>query len=150
MPVFPGPPVLGRGVVILPGDDLPPMCAEWPRIVVDAAALDDPGPAADALHENWLTRRPCVVVLDVEAAALRQAERCERDVWELGEGFEFARERLQYLVWSNNYDLRGDEPIWWHGRRAERLGARAASGAADGDVVLPGGQMAWCDGRASP
>ncbi len=146
MPVFPGPPVLGRGVVILPGDDVPPVCAGWPRVVVDAAALDDPAPAADGLHENWLARRPCVVVLGVEAAALRQAERCERDVWELGESFEFARERLQYLVWSNNYDLRGDEPIWWHGRRAERLGARAVSGAADGDVVLPGGQAAWCDG----
>jgi DNA helicase II / ATP-dependent DNA helicase PcrA len=145
MPVFPGPAALGRGLLAPAGCQLPPECGAWPRVVIDDAALGEPRPVADLLHEHWLRRRPCVVILAVDAASLRAPERCEREVWELEEGFEFARERLQYLAWSNNYDLRGREPVWWHGRRAERLGAVAA-GSLAADVVLPDGRPAWCDG----
>lgn len=76
---------------------------------------------------------------------MRAAETSVAAPWQLNPAFEFARERLQYLVWSNNYDCRGDEPIWWHGRRAERLGATAVSGGP-GDVLLGDGTPAWCDG----
>jgi DNA helicase-2/ATP-dependent DNA helicase PcrA len=145
MPTFPGPAALGRGVLVLAGSAPPVDCESWPRIVIDDAAVADPGPVAEVLHDCWLRRRPCVVVLEVDAGSLRQPERCEGAVWEVEEGFEFGRERLQYLAWSNNYDLRGEVPIWWHGRRAERLGAVAADESV-ADVVLPDGRPAWCDG----
>jgi DNA helicase II / ATP-dependent DNA helicase PcrA len=143
MPVFPGPSALGRGVVKLPGQRVPPECAGWPRVVIDAGTLGNPAPVADELHGLWSRRQACVVVLDVDPAALKAAERCDRAVWEVGEGFEFARERLQYLTWSNNYELRGDDRVWWHGRRALRLGATASSTS---DVVLADGRRAFCDG----
>jgi DNA helicase-2/ATP-dependent DNA helicase PcrA len=154
MPVFPGPAVLGRGVVVTAGRRLPPVCSDWPTIVIDDAVLADPASTANQLHEHFLERRPCVVELGVDPAELRAPERDEREVWELGERFEFARERLQYLVWSNNYDwtnfydLHGDEPVWWHARRAERLGAVIPGPAgSDGcDVLLADSRPAWCDG----
>lgn len=145
MPVFPGPAVLGRGVTVPGGRDVPAACRGWPRVVIDDDALQDPLRVAGILHQHWLRRRPCVVVLTAEAELLRAPERCDAQVWELDESFEFSRERLQYLAWSNNYDLRGAEPIWWHGRRAERLGA-TRSRSPHGDAVLPDGRMAWCDG----
>ncbi|HXY45647.1 MAG TPA: ATP-dependent DNA helicase UvrD2 [Acidimicrobiales bacterium] len=144
MAVFPGPAALGRGLLVPAGRPLPRECEAWPRVVVDDAALAEPAPVADVLHQHWLRRLPCVVVLAVDPACLRAPERCEREVWEVEEGFEFARERLQFLMWSNNYDLRGDEPVWWHGRRAERLGATATASSAD--VVLPDGRAVFCDG----
>ena len=105
MSAFPGPAALGRGVLVPAGHRLHAKCRQWPRVVIDEAVLANPGPVADRLHEHWLRRRPCVVVLAVDAASLRAPERCEREVWEMDEGFEFVRERLQYLAWSNNYDL---------------------------------------------
>ena len=63
-------------------------------------------------------RRPIVVELGVDPALLREPEVCRRPVYELTPHFEFGRERLQFLVWANNYDARGGAPIWWHGRKA--------------------------------
>ena len=147
MPVFPGPAALGRGVIVPAGRQLPSACEGWPQVVIDDSGLADPAPLAGRLHEHWLSRQPCVVVLAVDAEALREAETCSQEVWELTPDFEFSRERLQFLAWSNNYDLRGDAPVWWHGRRAERLGATTATPAATGaDVVLPDGRPAFCDG----
>ena len=143
MPTFPGPVALGRGVVTLPGATLPEVCVSWPRVQIDDRTLDEPAGAADRLFQLWLERRPFVVVLATDPEALRAAERSERPVHELDPSFEFSRERLQFLVWSNTYDLRGTEPIWWHGRRAERLGATAGG---ETDVTLADGSPAWCDG----
>jgi len=143
MPAFPGPAPLGRGVVILAGAEPPPECGGWPRIVIDREVIEDPAAAADELHGLWLARRPFVAVLAADPELLRSPERSDRPVYELDPAFEFPRERLQYLVWSNTYDLRGPEPVWWHARRAERLGARAGGTA---DVVLVDGSPAWCDG----
>lgn len=135
--VFPGPPELGRGAVIEPGGDAP---GEWPRVLASSGDVA-------ALHAHWLERRPVVVVLDVDPAALREKETFDGPAWSLAPSFEFERERLQYLVWSNNYDCRRGEPVWWHGRRAEKLGAApCGTGSAQGDVVLPDGTPAWCDG----
>jgi DNA helicase-2/ATP-dependent DNA helicase PcrA len=143
MAVFPGPAALGRGVTTLPERELPAECADWPRLEIDAGVLAHPAPAADKLHDLWARRQPYVVVLAVDPLSLKAAERCERAVWEVGEGFEFARERLQYLTWSNNYDQTGSGSVWWHGLRALKLGA---SESPTSDVVLPDGRAAFCDG----
>jgi DNA helicase II / ATP-dependent DNA helicase PcrA len=144
---FPGPDVLGRGLVIPPGAPVPPPFADVPRVVVDDAVLAAPEGVGATLHDAWDRRRRVVVELAVPADALRAPEAEERAPYLLDPGFTFARERLHFLVWANNYDARkSGEPVWWHGVRATRLGA--GSGGPDGlaDVALPGGTPAWCDG----
>jgi DNA helicase-2/ATP-dependent DNA helicase PcrA len=143
MTAFPGPAELGRGIVTSPGQRLPSSCESWPRLVLDDEVLAAPAAAAAELHLHWLRREPVIVVLTTDAGSLRAPERFEGEPFELEVGFEFARERLQFLVWSNNYDARAGAPIWWHGRRAERLGAAPDDAA---DVRLSSGAAAWCDG----
>jgi DNA helicase-2/ATP-dependent DNA helicase PcrA len=98
---------------------------------------------AEELHGYWFARRPVVVELAVDPAALRAPEHCGRPVYELTPHFEFSRERLQFLVWANNYDARGGVPIWWHGRKAARLcadeGVREAESDAEAGAGGPGG-----------
>ena len=56
-------------------------------------------------------------------------------------------ERLQFLVWANNYDARGGDPVWWHGRKAAR--AAAARGVAEegpADITLADGTPLFVDG----
>ena len=114
---------------------------------------------ADALGDFWRSRTPVAVILHVDPSALRHPETTELPPWRLGPAFEFVRERLQYLVWSNNYDCRGDQPIWWHGRKAQRLadalaarqdsGVYASPGSNPtdrGDFALADGTVIWCDG----
>jgi DNA helicase-2/ATP-dependent DNA helicase PcrA len=128
---------LGRGVVVAPGAEPPAAWAGAARIQVEDES------AAVALHEAWSQRRPVVVELGIDAGELKQPETDARPPYSLGPGFEFARERLHFLVWANTYDARAGEPVWWHGVRAGRLGAQPGGPA---DVVLPDGTPAWCDG----
>ena len=131
------PTALGRGVVVLPGAEAPAGWEGAPRIRVEGEEAVEP------LHRTWSERRPVVIELAVDAADLKRPESGARPPYELGPGFEFARERLHFLVWANTYDCRGGEPVWWHGVRAGRLGAERGGPA---DVVLPDGTPAWCDG----
>ena len=131
------PAVLGRGVVVPPGADVPAGWESAPRIPVDGEE------AIDRLHRAWSERRPVVVELAVDAGDLKRPETEARPPYELGPGFEFRRERLHFLVWANTYDCRRGEPVWWHGVRAGRVGADVGGPA---DVVLPDGTPAWCDG----
>ncbi|MGO8864289.1 MAG: ATP-dependent DNA helicase UvrD2 [Acidimicrobiales bacterium] len=88
-----------------------------------------------------------MVELGVDPAALRAPERCHRPPYELTPNFEFGRERLQFLVWANNYDARGGDPIWWHGRKATRH--FAGDGVGEGgaaDIVLADGTPMFIDG----
>jgi len=128
---------LGRGLVIAPGAEAPPGWDGVPRVRVDDET------ASGTLHEAWSRRRPVVVELGIEAGELKVPEREVRAPYEVGAGFEFGRERLHFLVWANTYDGRSGEPVWWHGVRAGRLGARVGGPA---DIVLPDGTPAWCDG----
>src|SRR2546423_11032680 len=85
-----------------------------------------------------------VVNVPVPGDARGEAEGEGRPPYELDPGFTFERERLQFLVWANNYDARKPgEPVWWHGVRASRIGATLGGPA---DVLLPDGTPAWCDG----
>jgi DNA helicase-2/ATP-dependent DNA helicase PcrA len=152
---------LGRGVVVLPGVGPPSSWSACPRVLIDEASLRAPGPVAEELHAYWSSRRPVVIELDVDPAALRAPERAAGPVYRLQPDFEFSRERLQFLVWANNYDARSGQPIWWHGRRAARIGAEEGvreSGEGDGDggedgvengtadIVLADGTPLFVDG----
>ncbi|HEX2274182.1 MAG TPA: ATP-dependent DNA helicase UvrD2 [Acidimicrobiales bacterium] len=144
---FPGPDALGRGLVVSPGAEVPAGWQGVERIGVDDTALAEPAPTADRLHRAWRERTRVVVELAVDAAELRQPESERRPPYELDPSFEFSRERLHFLVWANNYDGRkaGQEPVWWHGARAVRLGQGATPGGP-ADVVLDDGRPGWCDG----
>ena len=146
--VAPGPAVLGRGVVITAGDDVPPAWAGAPVVIVDEAAVAGPESVVTRLHEAWAGRRPVVVVLGVDPAQFRTPEAWPAEPWRLGVGFEPWLDRLHFLVWANTYDARGGgPPIWWWARKAKRLGVGAVA-IPDGpaDIVLADGTPAWVDG----
>ena len=112
---------LGRGVVVLPGSDVPPPWSACTRVIVGDTETGDPAPTVDVLHGLWLARRPVVIELAVDPDTLRAPQRHDGPVHGLDPSFEFPRERLQFLVWANTYDARHGDPMWWHGRKAARL-----------------------------
>ena len=163
---FPGPESLGRGLVVAPGVPLDGDLAAargWDRVRVDGSLLEA-GPGAgsadsearggrgrleetvEQLHRAWGSRRPVVVELDLTAETVRSLRRPEIvDVapYLLGAEYTLLTERLQFLLWRNNYDARSGEPIWWWARKAADVGARSGGQA---DVVLRDGTEAWVDG----
>jgi DNA helicase II / ATP-dependent DNA helicase PcrA len=152
------PDVLGRGVVVDAGQAPPAPWAGAPRVEVDEAALADPAAVVGALHRAWAARTPVVVSLGVDPARFRRPRQIVAEPWTLGARFELWEDRLQFLVWANNYDARSDpaSPVWWWARKAGRLGAVVGQGlagdatsegdSADADVVLADGRPAWVDG----
>ena len=52
-----------------------------------------------------------VVELAIDPRALRDPKSVIRPSYELSPRFEFSRERLQFLVWANNYDARAGDPV---------------------------------------
>ena len=60
----PGPPVLGRGVVVADGAAPPAPWADAPVIVVDDEVLARPAAAVTTLHEAWAARRRHTHLLD--------------------------------------------------------------------------------------
>jgi DNA helicase-2/ATP-dependent DNA helicase PcrA len=145
-----GPVELGRGVVVLPGATPPVSWASCPRVVITEATLADPAPLVEELHGHWFTRQPVTVELGIDPVALRAPESCRRSVYELTPHFTFDRERLQFLVWANNYDARGGSPIWWHGRKAARRfgaeGVHQVDRGSVGDITLADGSPLFIDG----
>ena len=153
---FPGPEALGRGLVVALGVDLTGDLAAasgWERVRVGGSLLVEASDAAgrlaettERLHRAWAGRRRVLVELDLPAeqlAGLRQPVIVERPVYELGAEFTLLRDRLQFLLWRNNYDARRGEPVWWWARKAAGLGAQAGGRA---DVMLGDGGEAWVDG----
>lgn len=106
---------LGRGLVVKKGA---PGLPNTDRVTVDGSpqALDLLGPA-------YRNRTPITVELTIDPKELKEPASWHGDVYALTPAFDFPRERLHFLVWANNYDhTRAGEPIWWHGRLAQRLG----------------------------
>ena len=140
---FPGPPELGRGVVIGPDQALPIAFSDAETLEITAATLQDPTDVLRRLHNAFASRTPVVVRLLVDHRDLLEPQTDPRPPWLLGPRFEFERERLHFLVWANNYDLRDGEFVWWHAHKAKRLGATIGGPA---DVELADGRAAWVDG----
>ena len=161
---FPGPAELGRGLTVAAGSALGANLAaaqNWERVRVDEALPangsagsnsrpDDIGErlgeTVERLHRAWASRRPVVVELDLAddtLRALRQPVITEHPPYLLDAEFTLLTERLQFLLWRNNYDARRGEPVWWWARKASGLGATIGGRA---DVVLHDGTEAWVDG----
>ncbi len=133
--------------VAVPGDG-------WERLRVGvelfAGEFRDPrsglAETVEGLHRAWSGRRRVFVELDLPADAvrsLRQPVIEERPTYLLDAEFTLLTERLQFLLWRNNYDARSGEPVWWWARKAAGLGAQIDGRA---DVVLRDGTEAWVDG----
>ena len=144
---MPGPPELGRGVVVLPGMAPPEPWKDCPRLLIERKTLTDPVAALESLHRAWFERQPVVVELAVDPKVLRDPEVWHRPVYDLSPRFEFTRERLQFLVWANNYDARSGDPVWWHGRKVARsFPDDVAVEAGPADIVLSDGRPLYVDG----
>jgi DNA helicase-2/ATP-dependent DNA helicase PcrA len=155
MSSHPGPAALGRGVVVGAAQPAPDAWSDAPRVVVDDAALAEPGPLVRALHTAWLDRTPVVVELQVDPQRFRRPESVVVEPCELGPDHELWLDRLHFLVWANTYDARAGEPVWWWARKAARLGATLPAETGEGsapsapdtpDVLLADGIPAWIDG----
>ena len=120
----PGPAALGRGVIVADGSPAPVAWGDAVRVVVDDDVLRAPAAAVAQLHGLWAARTAVVVDLRVPVEMLRASETDERAPHALTPAFEFARERLYFLVRANNYDARDGTPRWWPAMEAERLGAQ--------------------------
>lgn len=132
---------------MLPGVAPPEPWKECPRLLIERQSLTDPVAALETLHRAWFERQPVVVELAVDPKTLRDPEVCHRSVYDLTPRFEFSRERLQFLVWANNYDARSGDPIWWHGRKVAR--SFPDDGVVEGgpaDIVLSDGRPLYVDG----
>lgn len=132
---------LGRGIVVAPGVKVPKQWRKLAPFRIDRAVLARPQKAVETLHRHWVRRIPLVVELQVAAGELKESESCWSEPYLLDPSFEFWRERLHFLVWANNYDATRGEPIWWHARLAQSLGAIAHPEA---EIDLDGPR--WCDG----
>ncbi len=139
---FPGPAVLGRGVVVADGQPPPDGFGDLRRVRIDADVASSPAHAARVLHHHWVRRRPVVVELAVDNDGLRAPETVTEAPFRLTPALELARERLHFLIWANNYDARRGDPIWWHGVLARRRGAEPST-VADARI---GDLDVWCDG----
>lgn len=138
---------LGRSVVVDPGQPAPEQWADCDRVAVSAV---DAGTARD-LHEAWRRRRPLVIELSPGAGlddpSVAPPERVESlQPWEWPVDLYLPGEALHHAVWANSVDARpgGVPPAWRWGQLARRLGA--GPGGQGGDVVLPDGRPAICDG----
>ena len=126
-----------------------PAHAGGPRNVTNGQPGSADGRLAETvarLHRAWACRRPVVVELDLSTEALRalrEPQVVEVAPYMLDAEYTLLTERLQFLLWRNNYDARSGEPVWWWARKAASLGAVTGGGA---DVVLADGTEAWVDG----
>jgi DNA helicase-2/ATP-dependent DNA helicase PcrA len=144
---WPAPATLGRGVVVAAGAAPPEPWATCPRVRIGPEALESPAAVVAELHDLWFTRQPVVVELSVDAKSLSEPETCARAVYSLNPRFEFARERLLFLVWANNYDHRTGTPVWWHARKAaRRFKDLRVTESGPADIALSDGTPLFVDG----
>ena len=143
----PGPPGLGRHVVVGPGMPAP---AGWDdagidRVVVDDAVLADPAATVDQLRTAAAGARACVI----EVATSFDDHPRQTDVrppHEVGVGHVFRLDELHHLVWSNSIDARDPErPGWALVDLAVAAGAEMATDGP-GDVSVPDLGPVWLDG----
>ena len=88
-----------------------------------------------------------IVELGFDPNRLRLEETHPGPVYGLTPDFEFPVERLQFLVWANNYDARSGSLIWWHAVKAARtLAHQGVVAGGTADVILGDGTEAYIDG----
>ena len=138
-----GPDCLGRSVLVSPGQLAPAPWAGAPRVTVTTSSPD--AAAGRRLRSAWHERERLVIELDGPLPGAGPA--LAKPWWEWGPGLTLTDEVWSHLLTANAVDARDPEQLRFFPReRALALGARAAAAGEPGDVVLPAGEPAWCDG----
>lgn len=144
--VVPDPLPLGRCVVVRPGQRPPAAWGPCERVRVEGVDR----PTADALCTAWRERVALVLEL-VPGHGLDDRDEPPQEAisglqpWEWDPGLDLVGERLHHGLWANSVDARDGHPRYPWAEQAVALGARRdVSGR--GDVVLPDGALAICDG----
>ncbi|MGQ0680312.1 MAG: ATP-dependent DNA helicase UvrD2 [Actinomycetota bacterium] len=134
------PAALGRSVLVDPGAPAPPGWEGAHRLQVDPLALSASGLAE--IERIYRERVP--TVFEVVGELPSEKEVTFEAPWALSPGFFFPLERVIHALTANSVDARGSgRPRWKPGGLAMMLGARAGG---TGDVILPDGWAALCDG----
>ncbi len=142
---------LGRGIVVNDGDDVPERFRGCQSLALTQALVDDPDALElwiTELHSAWAGRHPVVVTWSLDHQKFFPASQTNTaKVFSVEPDFLFTGERLNMLLFANNYDLRNGEAKWWLNKRALQLPGCEEGGPAD--VVLGDGMPAWVDGGPS-
>ncbi|HEX6539412.1 MAG TPA: UvrD-helicase domain-containing protein [Candidatus Dormibacteraeota bacterium] len=145
-PLVPGPRALGRSIVLGPEDPVPASWEGLPEIAVTPADVLERTGTVDRLHRAWARRRPLIIRLHVDAAALRRPATWTKPLWHLAPRFDPWADRLLFLVWNNSYDGRGGRAPRWHWTALAARAGGTATPDGPADVRLPSGEPAWVDG----
>ena len=125
--LVPGPRALGRSIVLGPEDPVPAPWDGMPEVAVTPADVLERTSTVDRLHREWARRRPLIIRLHVDVAALRRPATWTQPLWHLAPRFDPWTDRLLFLVWNNSYDGR-DGRVPWRRRTGLRMFAsRTAS-----------------------
>lgn len=146
---MPDPGTLGRSVVVGPGAEAPGPWGSCPRIRVGAVDAE----TADEIGAAWRERRSVVIELQpglgLDDPEVPPADAVTgRQPWEWAVDIDLVGERLHHGIWANSVDGRSAPGRWQWAEVACGLGASLGPGASGdgGDVVLPDGREAVCDG----
>ena len=144
---MPDPIVLGRSVVVGLGEAAPGEWSSCNRIRVAAVNQE----IADELGAAWRERRSLTIELTpglgLDDPEVPPAEAItDRQPWEWSADLDLVAERLHHGMWANSIDARAGSSHrrWYSAELACNLGATRTD--AGGDVVLPDGTLAVCDG----
>ncbi|MBI2704011.1 MAG: ATP-dependent DNA helicase UvrD2 [Actinobacteria bacterium] len=140
-----GPAALGRSLLIEPGGAVPPPWSACDRVVVPVA---DRGSLLESVRRAFNAREPTVYEIEPGESEIHDAGGAvgRGAVWQVPVSFEFGAETLEQLMRSNAVDARDPaNPVFAPLRQAMALGAEPATAGA-GDIVLPDGRHAFCDG----
>ena len=142
--VLAGPEVLGRSILLPLGHAAPAPWSTSERVRLDAGALTGTTVLA-GVRAAFLDRVRTVYELDASLSAPVEGS-VTGDVWRTGVDHDFIAESIWRLATANAVDARDPaNPAWRLSTAAITLGARHP-GDVDADIILPGGQPAWCDG----
>ena len=137
-----GPEILGRSVLVSPGQSPPAPWERCPRLPVGTASPD--AATGRRLRSAWHGRERLVIEVDGPLPGAEPA--MQKPWWEWGPGLTLTDEIWNHLLTANAVDARNPDRLRFAPRqRALELGARAADGQP-GDVISPAGGPAWCDG----
>lgn len=140
---FAGPPRLGRSVAIHSGETVPKEWLGLETIKVTMSTLQS-AETLEAIRSAYLERTPVVYEVDSDLETIEDASFRDQ-VWKCEADFEFTAETAWELLWRNTIDLRSGTPVWPPAEQAVRLGSHFLA-SEEGDVILPDGRIAWCDG----
>ena len=128
-----GPLILGRSVLVNPGDATPEEWRGVQRVGVDELEYD-------FLRESWMKRWPLVIEMPTEYIGLSYTSKKSNH--------KFDEENLLFYITENSIDaLNPDNPRWWATEIAIELGASLiTTGHEPGDLIAPDGKAIWVDG----